>query len=137
MVQSHDQLETQLLGLPPRDRARLAEVLLASLEDAGAADSLEEAEEAWRIESERRFAEMRNGTRYASPTLNAYRWISALLETRVDFNRARCDSISVLNQSKPLSRDSATARRSPTTTFDAFVTVESICSNVQARLQAV
>ncbi len=62
MVRSHDQLETQLLGLPPRDRARLAEVLLASLETAGASDSLAETEEAWRVESERRLAELRNGT---------------------------------------------------------------------------
>ena len=62
MVPSHDQLETQLLGLPPRDRARLAEVLLASLETVGASGSLAETEEAWRMESERRLAELRDGT---------------------------------------------------------------------------
>ena len=62
MVRSHDQLETQLLALPPHDRARLAEVLLASLESVRVSGSLAETEEAWRIVSERRLAELRDGT---------------------------------------------------------------------------
>ena len=59
MVRSNDQLEAQLLGLPSSDRARLAEVLLASLEAVNTAGSLAETEEAWRAESELRLAELR------------------------------------------------------------------------------
>ena len=62
MVRSNDQLEAQLLGLPSRDRARLAEVLLASLEAASTVGSLTETEQAWRAESELRLAELRQGT---------------------------------------------------------------------------
>lgn len=62
MVRSNDQLEAQLLGLPSSDRARLAEVLLASLEAVNTAGSLAETEEAWRVESELRLAELRQGT---------------------------------------------------------------------------
>jgi len=62
MVRSNDQLEAQLLSLPSSDRARLAEVLLASLEAANTAGSLAETEEAWRAESELRLAELRQGT---------------------------------------------------------------------------
>ncbi len=62
MVRSNDQLEAQLLGLPSSDRARLAEILLASLDAANTAGSLAETEKAWRAESERRLVELRQGT---------------------------------------------------------------------------
>lgn len=62
MVRSNDQLEAQLLGLPPSDRARLAEILLASLETASTVGSLADTEEAWRAEAEQRLAELRQGT---------------------------------------------------------------------------
>jgi len=50
-------LESQLLELPPEDRARLATKLISSLEveaDAG-------AERAWLIEAERRLDELESG----------------------------------------------------------------------------
>jgi putative addiction module component (TIGR02574 family) len=63
LVQSHDSLETQLLSLPPGDRARLAEVLLASLEGATSTDDGSgSVDAAWRAEGERRLAELRAGT---------------------------------------------------------------------------
>ena len=62
MVRSKDQLEAQLPGLPSSDRARLAEILLASLDAANTAGSLAETEKAWRAESERRLVELRQGT---------------------------------------------------------------------------
>jgi putative addiction module component (TIGR02574 family) len=60
MVRTTDSIEAQLLNLPPGDRARLAEVLLASL-DAEAGPSAD-TEAAWRAEGERRLAELRQGT---------------------------------------------------------------------------
>lgn len=62
MVRSSDSLESQLLTLPPADRARLAELLLASLDtdlDAGSATVIEDA---WREEATIRLQELRAGT---------------------------------------------------------------------------
>ena len=62
MVRSSDSLESQLLTLPPADRARLAELLLASLDsdlDAGPATAIEDA---WREEATIRLQELRAGT---------------------------------------------------------------------------
>ncbi len=70
MVRSNDLLETQLLALPLPDRARLAEVLLASLESA--TGSLAETEAAWRAESERRLAELRAGTVGGIPAAHVF-----------------------------------------------------------------
>ena len=67
MVRSNDLLETQLLALPLPDRARLAEVLLASLESA--TGSLAETEAAWRAESGLR---RRWSARYSHPRVQ--RW---------------------------------------------------------------
>ena len=50
-----DQLETEVLKLPPRDRARLAQRLLASL------DADQATEQAWYDEAERRLAELESG----------------------------------------------------------------------------
>lgn len=61
MVRSHDSLESQLLSLPQRDRARLAEVLLASLDEEHDPASVAEVEAAWRAAGERRLAERRQG----------------------------------------------------------------------------
>ena len=61
MVRSNDSLESQLLSLPQRDRARLAEVLLASLDDEHGPEPVAEVEAAWRAEGERRLAELRQG----------------------------------------------------------------------------
>ena len=51
-------LSAQARTLPPEDRARLAEGILASLQE----DSETEAEAAWDIEIERRVSEVRAGT---------------------------------------------------------------------------
>ncbi len=61
MVRSPDHLEAQLLSLPPGDRARLAEVLLASLEPSAGPASVAEVETAWQVEGERRLADLRAG----------------------------------------------------------------------------
>ena len=53
-----EELSAQARTLPPEDRARLAEDLLASLQE----DCETEAEAAWDIEIERRVSEVRAGT---------------------------------------------------------------------------
>lgn len=60
MVRTPDALESQLLRLLAVDRARLAALLLESL-DAEVA-SAPEADAAWATEAERRLAELRDGT---------------------------------------------------------------------------
>ena len=62
MVRSTDSLESQLLTLPPADRARLVEVLLASLDQEVESGPVAEIEAAWAAEAERRLAELRDGT---------------------------------------------------------------------------
>jgi putative addiction module component (TIGR02574 family) len=62
MLRSNESLEAQLLNLPPHDRARLAEVLLASLDAGTDPSQIAEIEAAWRTEGERRLAELRQGT---------------------------------------------------------------------------
>ncbi len=51
-----DQLQAELLNLPPSVRARLAEALLESLEEADAEHDL-----AWAAETERRYQELKAG----------------------------------------------------------------------------
>jgi putative addiction module component (TIGR02574 family) len=55
------QLEAEALELPERERARLAERLIASL-DEGADEDPAEVERAWVEEIERRVAEIEAGT---------------------------------------------------------------------------
>jgi len=62
MVRSTDSLESQLLTLPPSDRARLVEVLLESLDQEVESGPVVELEAAWAAEAERRLAELRAGT---------------------------------------------------------------------------
>lgn len=62
MVRSPDTLEAELLRLPAADRARLAEVLLTSLDAETAAGPVAEVEAAWEAEVARRVAELRSGT---------------------------------------------------------------------------
>ena len=52
---SVQELEAEVLKLPSRERARLAEVLIASL------DEEDEIAQAWIDESERRYEELRSG----------------------------------------------------------------------------
>ena len=61
MVRSPESLEAQLLNLPPADRARLAEVLLASLDADVARGPSAEVEALWRAEGERRLQELASG----------------------------------------------------------------------------
>ncbi len=64
MVLAPDSLDAQLLRLPPTDRARLAQLLLESL-DAPEADEADaspvELDRLWQAEAERRLAELRSG----------------------------------------------------------------------------
>lgn len=62
MVRSPDSLEAELLRQPPAVRARLAELLLGSLDAASEVSPDAAADLAWRVEGERRLAELRAGT---------------------------------------------------------------------------
>lgn len=57
---SSDEILQAALGLPTRERMRIARNLLESIEDEADAD--EGWEDAWRVEIERRLAEVRDGT---------------------------------------------------------------------------
>ena len=72
MVRRTEGLEAQLLTLPPADRARLAELLIASLDAEVDAGPVAETEEAWRIEGERRLAELRSGTVVGIPASKVF-----------------------------------------------------------------
>jgi putative addiction module component (TIGR02574 family) len=52
---SVQELEAELMKLPSHERARLAEALIASL------DEEDEIAEAWAVEAERRYQELRSG----------------------------------------------------------------------------
>lgn len=72
MARSSDSLESQLLTLPPADRARLAELPLASLDidiDAGRATAVEDA---WREEATNRLQELRAGTVSGIPAAQVF-----------------------------------------------------------------
>lgn len=60
-MRSPDSLEAELLRQPPAVRARLAELLLGSLEAESEGSPDAAADVAWRIEGERRLAELRAG----------------------------------------------------------------------------
>lgn len=60
MPATYDTLVQGALQLSPQDRARLAQTLLHSLDDASAEDPLE-VERAWQEEIERRMADVRAG----------------------------------------------------------------------------
>jgi putative addiction module component (TIGR02574 family) len=66
MATSLDRLESELMSLPANDRARLAERLLASLDDAGEEDP-GEVERAWLDEAERRYQRYLSGEESARP----------------------------------------------------------------------
>ena len=58
MTDLMEELSSRARQLPPEDRARLAEELLASLQDESESD----VEAAWDREIELRLAQMKNGT---------------------------------------------------------------------------
>lgn len=67
---THD-IEAAALKLPSHERARLAEVLIASLDDE------EEWVEAWSIEADRRFEELRTGKVAGIPSEEVFARIRA------------------------------------------------------------
>jgi putative addiction module component (TIGR02574 family) len=75
MAGSSRELEAQALRLPPRDRARLAERLIASLDDAVDAD----ADEAWIREGERRLDELKSGKTKGRAAAGVFRRARAAL----------------------------------------------------------
>lgn len=66
MAKSVEQIEAELLNLPSRERARLAEVLISSL------DEDPEVERAWSEEIARRAEELRSGKVKAIPAKQAF-----------------------------------------------------------------
>jgi putative addiction module component (TIGR02574 family) len=78
-----DSIEAQLLHLPPSERARLAELLLASL-DAHGSDVLTPVEQnavdaAWAAEADRRAAELTSGAVAGVPAADVYAELEAEL----------------------------------------------------------
>ena len=65
-----EELSQKARTLSPEDRARLAEDLLASLEDGS--DSTEEVEADWDQEIRRRVEEVKNGTAKLIPAEDVY-----------------------------------------------------------------
>jgi putative addiction module component (TIGR02574 family) len=63
MARPQRELESQALKLPRRQRARLAQRLISSLDQAADAD----AERLWLAEAERRLAELKSGKVAAIP----------------------------------------------------------------------
>lgn len=67
MPMTSDQLEAEALGLPPEERARLAERLLASLGEERAA-----VEQAWEKEIRRRLTDFDAGRTQAVPASEVF-----------------------------------------------------------------
>lgn len=67
-------LEAEALKLTASERAAFAQLLLASLDENA------EVEEAWAIETERRIAEIENGTMQAIPIAEALAQVRAALK---------------------------------------------------------
>lgn len=68
MADTADDLEAKALALPPDQRARLAERIVASLDEAFDPD----AEELWLREAERRLAELESGSVHPVPAEAAF-----------------------------------------------------------------
>ena len=69
MARPLDQIEKEVMSLPPRERATLVEHILATLDVGEDAD----AEEAWLAEAERRYQAYRAGKIQASPAAEAFK----------------------------------------------------------------
>jgi putative addiction module component (TIGR02574 family) len=69
------ELEAQALRLPRRERARLAQRLISSLDQEVDAD----AERLWRAEAERRLADLKSGKVAAIPAERVIRKVRAAL----------------------------------------------------------
>jgi putative addiction module component (TIGR02574 family) len=75
MASSSRQLEAKVLGLSPRERARLAERLISSLDEEVDAD----AEAAWIREGERRLDELDSGKAKGRAAAGVFRRARAAL----------------------------------------------------------
>jgi len=75
MASSSRQLEAQVLELPPRERARLAERLISSLDEETDPD----AEAAWIREGERRLEELNSGKAKGRAAAGVFRRARAAL----------------------------------------------------------
>jgi putative addiction module component (TIGR02574 family) len=71
---SVQEIEAEALKLPSHERARLAEVLIASL------DAEDELTRAWADEAERRFEELRSGAVEAVPAEEVFTRIRSRLQ---------------------------------------------------------
>ncbi len=69
MASTAQRLESKALGLPARERARLAERLISSLDDQTDPD----AEKLWVEEAERRLDELRSGAVKSRPAESVFR----------------------------------------------------------------
>ena len=67
-----EHLVSQLLRLSRRDRARLAERLLASLDSETETEPEDTVESAWQAEGERRLAELKNGLVAGMPAADVF-----------------------------------------------------------------
>jgi putative addiction module component (TIGR02574 family) len=76
-----DSLEAQLLHLPPRERARLVELLLARLDatdsDVVTVGEQHEVDAAWAAEADRRYAELAGGDVAGVPAAEVYAELEA------------------------------------------------------------
>jgi len=68
MGRTLESIRNELLSLPPKDRAALAEHLLASLDE----EPEEDMEELWYAEAERRWREYREGRAKTSPAAGVF-----------------------------------------------------------------
>ena len=75
MVEPNQEIESRALKLPPKERARLAERLLLSLETEADPD----AERLWLEEAERRLEELRSGNVAGIPAQEAFRKVRSTL----------------------------------------------------------
>ena len=76
-----DQILVEALDLPLRERARLVESLIASL-DESAGDDAEAVERAWTVEVERRVAEIDAGQVTMRPARDVFRAVREQLRAR-------------------------------------------------------
>ena len=74
MTEPVNKLEAEALRLPPSERARLAEVLISSL------DEETEIERAWKEEIERRLSDLRTGSVQIIPAKDVLDELDALVE---------------------------------------------------------
>ncbi len=73
MANTVELIESELLNLPPRERARLAEVLISSLDEDA------EIEQAWSEEILRRAEDLRSGKVKAVPAQQVFRELRSRL----------------------------------------------------------